>query len=171
MHSKVIPEIYKIREHNGSFLATMPRPLGDEYIDQEFDGLKKLSVDILVSMLEPFEARELGLSGEPQAAKRAGIELLSFPIPDCETPKHFEPFKELVSFLVARLEAGRNVAIHCHGGIGRCTLVAAAILVSLGDDPSTVFQVISKARGVTVPDTEVQLSWFNRVSHEFKTGS
>ena len=113
---KVTPEIYKIREHNGSFLATMPRPRGEEYIDREFDGIKRLRVDILVSMLEPFEARELGLSAAPQAAKRAGIELLNFPIPDRETPKHIEPFKELVSFLVAQLEARRSVAIHCHGG-------------------------------------------------------
>jgi len=46
----MIREIYKVRDLERSFLATMPYPPGDDALAGELHGLKELGVDILVSL-------------------------------------------------------------------------------------------------------------------------
>ena len=41
-------------------------------------------------------------------------------------------------------------------------------MVNLGDDPSTVFDAISRARGLVVPDSARQVEWFGRVANSFR---
>jgi protein-tyrosine phosphatase len=52
--------------------------------------------------------------------------------------------------------------VHCRAGIGRSGIAAAAVLVSLGHEPRDVFAMVSKARGVSVPDTDEQIEWFRK---------
>jgi protein tyrosine/serine phosphatase len=54
---------------------------------------------------------------------------------------------------------GKAVAIHCRAGIGRSSLIAACVLVLNGYDARSSFDTILKARGLGVPDTEVQRDW------------
>jgi protein-tyrosine phosphatase len=51
------------------------------------------------------------------------------------------------------------VAIHCRGGIGRSSLMAAAVLVQLGAAPEQAWDTVSVARGMPVPETEEQRAW------------
>jgi hypothetical protein len=44
-------------------------------------------------------------------------------------------------------------------GIGRSSLMAAAVLIHLGKPPDTFLQEITKARGLRVPDTALQEAW------------
>jgi protein-tyrosine phosphatase len=58
-----------------------------------------------------------------------------------------------------RLVAGAHVAVHCRGGVGRSSLVAAACLVRLGVPADQVWRVIGEARGARVPETRRQRQW------------
>jgi protein-tyrosine phosphatase len=51
------------------------------------------------------------------------------------------------------------VAIHCRAGIGRSSLVAAAVLVLKGWIAADALAAIATARRLPVPDTELQRQW------------
>ena len=61
--------------------------------------------------------------------------------------------------LRARHRAGHSIGVHCRMGIGRSSLLLAALLVRSGTSPEDAFQLISAARGLPVPDTDEQRQW------------
>jgi protein-tyrosine phosphatase len=138
----------------GVRLATMPRPDGDD-----LSRLKNARVDVLVSLLEPFEALTLGLARAEQSCALHGIELVRFPIRDHSVPRSPAATLELARALSAKLDQGKSVAIHCYAGIGRSSLIAATVLGVRGFEVTEAFERISKARGIVVPDTVEQLEW------------
>ena len=83
-------------------LAIVPRPRGNDWLEDEVTHMKRAGVDVLVSMLQPDEATELGLSAEAKLCAEGGIPFRSFPIPDRETPPSTAAFAKFVEEL--RLE-------------------------------------------------------------------
>src|SRR6185437_8507119 len=137
-------------------LAIVPRPHGGESIAQEMAAMRAAGIDVLVSMLEPPEARELGLEQEEAAARGAGIRFVNFPIPDRRTPTDKEAFERLLDFLERSMADGKRVGVHCRMCIGRASVVAASLLVRSGLKNAEVWRTISDARGTSVPDTAQQ---------------
>ena len=154
------PTMYPIPVPPPARLSTMPRPRGGERLDDEMLAVRRAGVDILVCLLTTAERDELELSGEPDAATRAGLEFHAFPIVDFGVPGPGQA-RPLLDLLASRLRAGRHVAVHCRGGIGRSSLIAAALLVRLGIPTEQAWQVIAEARGVPVPETEQQRRWLD----------
>ena len=130
----------------------------------EVGQMKQAGVDVLVSMLQPAEAAELGLSAEAELCAAGGIEFRSFPIPDRETPPSTAAFAKFVKELQAQVHAGRSVAVHCRASIGRSSLLLAALLTAEGLTPDDAFKRITTARGLQVPDTPDQVRWVERFS-------
>jgi protein-tyrosine phosphatase len=132
-------------------------------------GLAELGVDVLVSALTDDEQRRMGLVDIAAAAAAAGVEYISFPIPDRGVPRDFDlgnrlgaPEADIVALgvrLAAHVRAGRFVVTQCFAGIGRSTLLAGATLVMLGAGPQEALRLVSQARGLPVPDTEAQRAW------------
>ena len=140
----------------------MARPRSGEWLRAEISGLERIGIQTIASLLELSEEAELELSGERQIAEELGLAFVSFPISDRGIPRRLTEFQHFVRSLAEEVRAGRGVAIHCRAGIGRSGIVAAAVLVSLGHDSAEVFRLISKARGVNVPDTPEQIEWFKQ---------
>jgi protein-tyrosine phosphatase len=136
----------------------MPRPRGEDWLDDEMRALRRAGVDILVCLLMLSERDELGLSDEPAAAVRAGLQFHSFPIVNFGTPDHSE-VQPLLDTLASGMRRGQHVAVPCRAGVGRSSLIAAALLVHLGSPVDQVWNIISKARGLPVPETEEQRRW------------
>jgi protein-tyrosine phosphatase len=86
-----------------------------------------------------------------KVAKACGIEFISFPIPDRETPESKPATLELVQRLAELVKEGKGLVIHCFAGIGRSSLIAACVLATLGIDPESAFRQITKSRGCEVP--------------------
>jgi protein-tyrosine phosphatase len=118
----------------------------------------------MVSLLEPREEAELALTRESASSTASGLGFRSFPILDRGVPNSHESVAELASQIVKALHAGKNVALHCRQGMGRSALIAAAALVSSGQDPETALQTIGRARGLEVPETEAQRQWISDFS-------
>jgi len=137
----------------------MPRPRAGDWLLDEIAGWKAEGIGAVVSLLERHEVDELELRQEPTLCKAAGIEFVSFPIPDRGVPESMRETQRLVRSLSAAVADGRAVAIHCRAGIGRSSLIAACVLAFNGYDPDSAFADIAKARGVEVPDTELQRDW------------
>jgi protein-tyrosine phosphatase len=112
-------------------------------------------VDVLVCALPDAERRELDLADEAAAAERAGLEFVAIPIADRSVPG-LDALLPRLRELVGRLEAGGHVVCHCRFGLGRGSLLAAALLVLEGVDPEAAWHRVARARGQRVPDTEQQ---------------
>lgn len=151
--------VFWINGMNAPHLAVVLCPLGDDELDGDLREMKRQGVETVVSMLEGDEAVMLGVDRERIVAERAGMQFVSFPIPDTTTPKNVAAFRDFVSGLASRLSAGEKIGVHCRGSIGRATLATACTLMHLGWTADQALTAIKKARGLEVPDTREQLRW------------
>lgn len=149
-------DIYWI-DHPGTLkLAIMARPRAGDWLEDEVDHWSREGVATVLSLLEPGEVVELGLEAEKSACRAKGIEFRSYPIADRGLPDDLRATVQLARELRDR---GRALAIHCRAGIGRSSLIAAAILQADGQSAESAIAAISAARGLAVPDTEEQRDW------------
>jgi protein-tyrosine phosphatase len=156
-------KVYWIYQYpNGSKLGIMPRPRGGEWLENEILTLKKQSVGVVVSLLEMDEIDELDLGREMQICSNAGIEYINIPIADRSIPSKNSNIEKLLIGINHKLENESSVVIHCRMGIGRSSIIAGCLLQTVGFKTSQIIDLISKIRGMKVPDTEEQLNWLKK---------
>lgn len=162
-------EVFEIDWPGPGRLATMAHPPGGAQLPAAMAGLARAGAQVLVSALGDDEVAELALAGAPAAAAAAGLELIRFPIADCEVPQQdrAQAVGRLVDRLAGELRAGRFVVAHCWAGIGRSSLLAGATLVRLGVSAGQAWELIRAARGMPVPDNRDQEAWL----YQFAAGT
>ncbi|MER8186472.1 tyrosine protein phosphatase [Kitasatospora sp. NPDC094015] len=143
-------------------LSTMARPRGADWLEDEMAALVRAGVDVLVCALTGPELGELGLAAEGRAARAAGLRFVPVPIPDRCVPDLAAVLPQLHA-LAAELCGGAHVVTHCRAGIGRASLLAAALLILGGTAPGEAWAAIEAARGLAVPDTPEQREWTLRL--------
>jgi len=140
-------------------LAIMPKPNGGKHLDAEIRLLKREGANVLVSLLPPDEAFDLGLEHERAACDVHGILFRNFPIPDRGIPDSTMAFLKFLDVLHHDLLSGRSIVAHCYAGIGRSSLLLASLLRREGLSADDAFRRITQARQALVPDTPAQLRW------------
>jgi len=158
----MLSDIYWIDAGLAGRLAIMARPRAGDWLEDEVDNWHKAGVDCVVSLLEPVEVRELGLTEEANLCRSRHMTFTTFPIPDRQTPSSTSETRILVEALHDLIASGKAVAIHCRAGIGRSGLIAASILKRFGLEVESAFALIADARGIAVPDTAEQRDWVHR---------
>ena len=151
-------ELFTVASRGPGKLSTMARPRGGEWLRDEMAALHEAGAEILVSMLAPSEAQELGLAGEAEAAEAAGISFTALPVPDRGTPA-VAAFCALARRLADELGSGKHIVVHCRMGIGRSSMLAVAVLMARGSREDEAWVAVGKARGLDVPDTPQQKRW------------
>jgi protein-tyrosine phosphatase len=144
-------------------LAILSRPAG-EWLADEVAAWRKAGVSIVVSLLEAHEQVELALQEEAEQCLAQAIEFLSFPIVDRGLPASRRALLTLAHSLARAIEAGNVVGVHCRAGIGRSAIMTASILMALGQSADGALELITRARGVKVPDTSEQREWIRSAS-------
>ena len=162
-------EVFEIESPYAGRLAVCMRPRGGMWLADDIRRLRTDGWDVLVSALMPGEVAELHLGAAPRLCNDHGVEFFSFPIGNLQVPlvdhaaTHFD-------LLRGHLSAGRNVAAHCHGSIGRSPLIIASLLVLAGVATDEAWSRIRTARGEQVPDTYEQRDWIERYVSIGNTG-
>jgi protein-tyrosine phosphatase len=160
--------VYWISAAQPHRVAVVARPRGSDWLEDDLKRLSSEGIGVLVSMLTPDEAAELGLSEEGRFCDQCGLSFFNLPIADRSVPNEFE-IGALLDTLVDQVLIGKGVGFHCRAGIGRSSMMAALVLGRLGWTPDAAFRAISSARGCQVPDTLEQEEWvhsFVRKTHE-----
>lgn len=153
--------IHWVRGIEPNRLGLMARHSGGEFLQGEVLVWRKASVGIVVSLLEPQEIRALELKAEPLLCAEHGIKFRHFPIADRGIPNSRRDASALVKELHAKLLQGKTVVIHCRAGIGRTGLIAGCLLKELKVPSADILHILSKSRGVAMPDTSIQIDWVN----------
>jgi protein-tyrosine phosphatase len=122
-------------------------------------ALQQAGIDVVVSMLQEDEARELGLEREASSAQEKGLQFINFPVPDRGVPLNTSSFIKFLEDLENLLAGGSRVGIHCRACIGRASITSASLLIRSGIPSGSAWRQISVARGCSVPDTLEQRDW------------
>jgi protein-tyrosine phosphatase len=144
---------------NGAKLGIMPRPRGDDWLEEEIIKFKKQNIGTWVSLLEQHEINELGLRNQQSLCSKHKLEYINFPIVDRSIPEKGNKIDSLIETLYQKAKTGNSVVIHCRMGIGRSSIIAGCILLKAGFKTDQILQKITSARGLKVPDTDQQVQW------------
>jgi ADP-ribosyl-[dinitrogen reductase] hydrolase len=110
----------------------------------------------LVTLMESHELDMLGVSGLGDVVKARGLDWYHLPVQDVSVPNvSFEAqWVDAGSALRSRLLAGQSIVVHCRGGLGRTGMVAARLLIELGEKPVMALQRVRAARPGAVETAE-----------------
>jgi protein-tyrosine phosphatase len=153
------PELFWIPGPWLGKLAIVTRPRGGDWLEDEADGWRRAGVEVVVSLLESREAAQLELNEEGDVAEAKGLHFIAFPIPDRGVPESTGDAVSMLSNIGRLLEKGKKVAVHCRQGMGRSGLIAASLLVTSGVSADRAINVVSEARGRSIPETPAQFEW------------
>jgi hypothetical protein len=126
---------------------------GRRYVGPDPAGaLSSVGAEVLVCLCEPIEIE----SRYPAyvAWLEAGPALW-WPVPDLHAPP-VESARGLVTEVVARLDAGQGVLVHCGAGMGRAGTLAAAVLVHYGTPLELALATVAGARPGAGPEVGAQ---------------
>jgi protein-tyrosine phosphatase len=140
-------------------LAISARPRADDGLKIDVDEWKASGLDMVVCLLEQKEVSELGLQREAELSRASGIEFVLFPIPDFDVPKAMPDAFQIAGSIADGVIEGRSILIHCRGGIGRSSVVAACALIRFGIEANAALALIKQTRGRDVPETDEQRAW------------
>lgn len=147
--------LYVVPRDRPGTLALSPAPRGGHGLDAEVAAFVAAGVTDVVCLLPDAELARLGLAGESEALARNGIAVHRMPVQDFGVPDPAAALA-LADDVAARLADGANVVVHCRGGVGRSSTVAALVLVREGLAANEAWRVLSAARGRRVPETAAQ---------------
>ena len=140
-------------------LATSARPRGGDALGESLRALADRGVDGFVSLLSQPEEEALGLGREDATCREQGLSFRRLRVPDFGIPADEGAFWSLARELREDLSSGSTIVIHCHAGIGRSSLLAAAVLTLGGQSSTEALAAVQLARGVPVPDSQAQRVW------------
>lgn len=106
-----------------------PMPYG--YFDPDgkaLDDFERGNISLVVMLVEEAEYRQIAGIDLPAVYKDGGYDVIHLPLRDFSIPPQGF-FDTTVAEIITRAGENRNVAIHCHAGLGRAGLVAGLVIM------------------------------------------
>lgn len=115
---------------------------------EDIAALRAWGAGLVVTLAEQAELEALGVPDLGARVRAAGMAWLHLPIRDFDVPDAaFETAWTIAGAAIrTRLLAGRDVVLHCRGGLGRSGMIAARLLVELGTEPEAAIAAARAAR-------------------------
>lgn len=132
-------------------------------LEMDLDAISKWDAKLILTLVEPGELKALKVPHLGETIKQRGIQWRHLPIPDYSVPG--AAFEQQWSIdgpeIRELLRNGDNVLVHCKGGLGRAGMMAARLLVELGQDPEDAIHHVRSARKGAI-ETPSQLALVRR---------
>jgi ADP-ribosyl-[dinitrogen reductase] hydrolase len=130
----------------------------DRDLSLDLDAIQFWGAAAVVTLVETHELFLLRVEQLGEEVGRRGMSWFHLPITDVSIPdKGFErqwvtagdPLRHL-------LRSGRDVLVHCRGGLGRAGMIAARLLIELGMEPSSAIRCVRTVRpgAIETPEQE-----------------
>lgn len=125
-------------------------------LDIDVAAIAKWGASAVVTLMQEHELAHLEVSDLGEAVERAGMDWHFLPIKDVNIPdQRFEALWTYSGHVLRRsLADGKKVLIHCKGGLGRTGMIAARLLVELGESPVAAIVRIREARRGAIETTQ-----------------
>jgi len=149
-----LPQQAGQRARVGMTLLPGRRDLGRE-LESDLDSLKAQGVAAVLCLLANDEFAHYGVEHLLSAYAAAGLGALHQPIVDGRVPTH-EELQRALDFVDCQLAQGREVLIHCVGGLGRAGTLAAAWLKRHGHSTTDAIAQIRATRSPRAIETALQ---------------
>ncbi len=159
----------------GEYPAHMDRPQPE----QRLDALLKAGIDAFFDLTERGELEPYYPVLEERAAlRRSEVHYRRFAIPDYGLPSR-DQMRALLDAIDSSLEGGRNLYLHCWGGVGRTGMAVGCYLVRRGHSgDSALGQILAWRQSLAVfmyyprsPETEEQAGFVRNWSETAGAGS
>jgi ADP-ribosyl-[dinitrogen reductase] hydrolase len=120
----------------------------DRDLSLDLDAIRDWGAAAVVTLVEMKELILLRVESLGQEVRRRGMSWFHLPIVDASTPTaEFErQWNAAGAELRTLLRNGRDVLVHCRGGLGRAGMIAARLLVELGVEPATAIRQVRAVR-------------------------
>ena len=138
-------------------------------------SLVELKTDVLAGFTEAHEMEKLSvpLPRLQASAERLGIRYLHFALPDMSTPRgeqeEGQAALEFARELAERVKHGETVTVYCRRGLGRSGMMAAAVLIILGEDADQAIQAVRTARNGAIQTAAKETFVRTAAGHVFET--
>ena len=134
-----------------------PEQAWDRDLDQDLAAIKNWGAAALVTLVEDYELEILCVEQLPQKAQAMGLEWHHLPIMNRDAPYPEFEEKWVVSGqrLREQLRKGQRIVLHCKNGLGRTGMIAARLLVELGESPDSAIKRVRAARPGAI-ETSIQ---------------
>lgn len=114
----------------------------------DLDAIRAWGASTVITLITQKEFSLLGVDSLGEEVMRRQMTWLHLPIVDVSIPdRKFEAqWATVANGLHKELHSGKNVLVHCRGGLGRAGTIAARLLVELGCSPADAISKVRAAR-------------------------
>jgi ADP-ribosyl-[dinitrogen reductase] hydrolase len=114
----------------------------------DLDAIRTWGASVVITLVEHKELMLLKVPNLGEEVSRRGMSWFHLPIVDVSIPDEiFEASWEVAGEeLRSMLVGGAGVLVHCRGGLGRAGMVAARLLIELGEEPETAIAKVRRVR-------------------------
>ncbi|MGU3287649.1 cyclin-dependent kinase inhibitor 3 family protein [Methylobacterium mesophilicum] len=120
----------------------------DRELTADVEAIRAWGASSVLTLIEAHEFDLLSVKGLPEAVREAGLVWHHAPIPDVSVPgSAFKAaWRSIGPRISEQLSNGQSVVVHCRGGLGRAGMVAAMLLVTMGEDPKRAIERVRAVR-------------------------
>jgi len=125
-------------------------------LDSDLQVIVDCGAKAIISLIEDHEFIELDVTELPIKTMKAGIEWHHLPIKDSSIPTEIfeKKWSSSGNKMHDILNAGENIVVHCKGGLGRTGLVAARLLIELGETAENSINKVRSTRSGAIETVE-----------------
>jgi protein-tyrosine phosphatase len=118
-------------------------------LSADLDVIAAWGARLVLTLVTQHELEALQVPNLGSEVQNRGLEWRHLPIADYSvpTPAFEHEWATHGKEIRALLRDGKDIVVHCKGGLGRAGMIAARLLVELGVPPDRAIQQVRRARG------------------------
>ena len=129
---------------------------GKHYVGPDADvALERTATTTIVCLNERHELADRYPAYVDWLRANAPARAVWWPIPDLHAPT-IDAAGPVLADLLARLQRGERLLVHCGAGVGRAGTVAAALLVRTGVEVASALETVAAHRPLAGPESDAQ---------------